>query len=322
MNPENLSATVSSRRHTEQPTLWISVLSGSMLLHIFLLLAFRYYWLHSAKVEIQPAPIAVEFVTSKTSRSGIAAPGQVIAPGKTSKSTPLGSSRSSSTTRLPRNTASVPDTTPSSQTPQKPASFPNPEDPPVQQTKPPKPQKRNPTQPETKSTSSQQPKGTNPKTGNQTSQTEDAGSSTPPGNPGKKSDTGSGNEGPAETGQPLPPINGTAQVSLTNFQQVQDRKAQSAKPKQSAKQISITLPGKFGQNSRFAIKAHLAIDVSGNVVEVIDAELTGLDSDTARSIARQIFNTWEFEAAQDGLPGAPLKSVFSDLWVEAQIQLL
>lgn len=50
-----------SRRHRDPPTLWITVLAGSLAIHLFLLLALRAYW-SSIQVESQPAEITLEFV--------------------------------------------------------------------------------------------------------------------------------------------------------------------------------------------------------------------------------------------------------------------
>lgn len=55
-----------SRRHRDPSTLWVTVLAGSLAIHLFLLLALRTYWA-AIQVESQSSEIAIEFVEASPS---------------------------------------------------------------------------------------------------------------------------------------------------------------------------------------------------------------------------------------------------------------
>ncbi|MGI0488164.1 TonB family protein [Pantanalinema rosaneae CENA516] len=63
----------SVRRHHDPSTLWITVLAGSLAIHLFLLLALRAYW-SSIKVQPQSSEITLEFVESPAADTAPIAP--------------------------------------------------------------------------------------------------------------------------------------------------------------------------------------------------------------------------------------------------------
>ncbi|MBL1179272.1 TonB family protein [Pantanalinema sp. GBBB05] len=77
-----------SRRHRDPSTLWITVLAGSLAIHLFLLLALRAYW-SSIKVESQYAEIAVEFVEAPPTDALPASPTIASAPTEQTINEPL-----------------------------------------------------------------------------------------------------------------------------------------------------------------------------------------------------------------------------------------
>ncbi|HIK13973.1 MAG TPA: hypothetical protein IGS53_01525 [Leptolyngbyaceae cyanobacterium M33_DOE_097] len=363
------------RRPRRYSSFWVSVLAGSVLLHLFALIAFQRYWLNFLKVQVSSASAPVEITFVDKAQSTASRRGASVSAGRNRSRQPLGNRQgnrqSGSVARsTPRSrpaakpviTAPAQVTTPierqdSTPPPERvqpkpkptptPAPVQSPEatiddgslsqappiDPPEVET--PLPPSNNTPQPEppispepvapeesgepTDVTSEPILPPPNEETGDSGSEIGDR-----PGQ-GNGSPSGGSDEG---SGPDLPPIGGSeAQVSLIGTTQVKDVKAQPAQPIDDVKVVKISYPANLRNSPGLKLRAELLIDTKGKVIQVVSAELSSpageaTAQETATDIANQIFRTWDFKPARDGLEGDPNpKVVLSTLLVEAQISL-
>ncbi len=309
------------RRQADSPLLWVSLIAGSLLLHVVLFWILRLYWLRQVNVQLRPAPISVEFVTPPK-RSTTFTSSTALQPSNRSRSGDRPSNNGGSYRQPERVSASA---SPPVATPPPPVE-PSPLAPsPVVAPRPPR---RSPVPPpasprplpETGDRAAVPSPTPTALTDNGTNDTGTADDRV--GNNSPASGQPEGDQGPVASGIPLPRTQSAATVEMIGSPyQKQDRKDQPARPQQSTQELSIYYPGRISQP--IEIEAHLEIDASGKVLAILNVEqlstdVDSIEPDQLRRLAEQIFRTWNFEPARDGNPPQP---VLSDLFIRARITL-
>ncbi|NJP09559.1 MAG: hypothetical protein HC866_08790 [Leptolyngbyaceae cyanobacterium RU_5_1] len=66
VNPTNQYEGAEIRQHSDSVILWVLVLAGSLLIHLFVILAMHLFLRQVTSVQIEPAPISVEFFNADT----------------------------------------------------------------------------------------------------------------------------------------------------------------------------------------------------------------------------------------------------------------
>lgn len=334
-------------RPPESASLWVILLAGSVLFHVLLLLSFRLLWLRTARVELEPQPIAVELIQPEAELSRAASPNparsvgnRATAPRATVPSTST-TTQSSSEPTAPAFPSTPVEPTPRPRssrrtlqpTPTPPASRPQQPTPPRSQS----PVRPTPTPTQPPESSRSDPPRTNQSSGpaddpdrppspqpqvpsdNSPADTTDRSETGGTGNP-PSSTEGSGERGPQGSGTPIPPPQGTqVAVQVTRSFQKVDFKPQQARPRETSRQMPVFYLAKPGEVS---LEVHLEIDPKGSVLNILGVRVLSstqaLPAETINDMARQIFTNWSFEPAQDG---QPLRPVHSDLFLEARIIL-
>ena len=340
MSPADQPPAIDWRRSTEPPTLWLTLALGSVLIHLVFFILISIILTRTAKVELNAAPITVEFVDPNANpvQARSTAPNRVIAarPSQPSAVTPLTTQRPQTSVEprrsveqplvplqpvkrkpLPPRTWQpqpqrnpVPSQTNPATNPTQPQSQPNPFSDPFPQ----RPNFPDPTQP--------QPAPSNP------AQPVLPGSaSNPSGNPDPQP---SGSLAPVESGAEIAqkPGGNSVSVVISNAQQPSvDRQQQPAKPIDLQKTVPIYYSGAIAQlpGRRMSLEVPLLIDSNGSVVDFGTIRLlspgSAIEQAELNAIARQIFTTWKFAPAQNQSgSNPPAKPPLSNLTVDVQIQ--
>ncbi len=347
-----------NRRPKGQPSFWVSVVTGSMLLHLLGLIALQRYWVQPVKVTPSAAPIELTFIDGRSSASasrGVATTarpsaqrqasgrpqGRSLQPRTTasqdsviSQSNPPTARRPTPPTASPRSEvgsppiASRPRTSPPRDRPQ-PAPTPQ-NTPPSPQTESPADPVEDPLVPFPSAPGNDTPL---PPTQETDSEVGKDATTEPPRLPPPVPEAGGGEQGNGDrtgNGQLLPP-EGDAEITVQATYQGNDRKREQAQPIDREKTVRIPYPALPQPSTNLKLKAELFLNPSGQVVQIGQAEISTLDGrqispDSQRdaaSIANQVFASWSFQPARDALDGDPnLKPVASSIWVEAHIRLL
>lgn len=337
-------------RPQESASLWVLLLAGSVLFHVLLLFSFRLLWLRTARVELEPAPIAVELLQpeAEIARSARTNPARSVGNRATA---PRAIAPSTSTTTQSSSEPTAPNF---STSPVAPTPRPLRRNPPSTTT-PPASRPQQPTPSRSQSPAGQSPAPTRspeqPRPGSsqsdppRTNQSPDPANdpdrppASPPQNPPDNSPQGptdqpaaggngnppsptepSGDRGPQASGTPIPPPQGTqVAVQVTRSFQKVDFKPQQARPRETSRQMPVFYLAKPGEVS---LEVHLEIDSTGSVLNILGVRVLSstqaLPAEMVNDIARQVFTNWSFEPAQDG---QPLRPVHSDLFLEARIIL-
>ncbi len=106
MHPVDHTPALESRRPPETPSLWLSLVAGSVLIHLILLILVGVSSLRTAKVQMATDPIAVEFVepSAPTTRAG----GTALTQSTTSKAAVAPQATVKSTVSPPRSIVQAP----------------------------------------------------------------------------------------------------------------------------------------------------------------------------------------------------------------------
>ena len=344
MNSADQSQALKVLRSTEPPSLWLSLVLGSALIHLVLFILVSLASTRTATVELALDPITVELVD----------PNAASAPAAPSRTTVAGSgaptARQSSATQSP---PSPPRSQPSALNPSLEQPFvPQPiqrrrlpirtRQPQLQPSRPPvapTPIPTNRSTPQPRPSPSLFPQNQNPPS-SQASASQPFPSQ-PPSSPSQGSLSGSqpdpsessasqssGSQASAE-GQKITqgPLGESAIVTVSNPRQpTADASAQPPQPIDRQKNLSLHYPSVLS-NQTVRLQVTLTIDEKGLVADVGTATLlssgSAIDAATLTDFAKQIFsqNQWQFEPAQDNANGTLVKPLLSNLIVDVEIRL-
>ncbi|WP_421658374.1 TonB family protein [Leptothermofonsia sp. ETS-13] len=176
---------LADRRRSESPAFWVLLVAGSVLFHILLFLSLRQFLSRLIKVEVEPAPISVEFVEPSTIASQL-------------KSTT--SKREAPRLTSEQSKATVPSQTTNSQVAIAPQTVFQPAPDPTQSPSPPFPSQNRPTQP---------PRNSTPR------QESNRKPSPPPRNPAGETNNPEFSRSPAQPILPVPPEVSSGGSSIT-----------------------------------------------------------------------------------------------------------
>lgn len=339
MNPADQPPIHEAPRSTDPPSLWLSLVLGSVLIHLVLFILASLFLTRTARVEIDPEPISVEFVDPTAVTAKSIASGQPIAarPGSPSSTKPSATQPQTDTARSqpsavnPAATSSVnpaveqpfvPQSTPrrrspirTRQTPPKPSRkpvlpfrkpVPPLPDPANSSTQPPPNSTRNPfpQSPFPQSPGSPDPKQTLPPS---SSSQERLPANLP--NPSGSSESPSAGLPSPAVGEPISqgPQGDSVVVTVLSARQpsVVDVQKQPAQPIDSSKAVLISYPSTLG-NQTIHLEVLLNIDQkTGRMLRVEKATLLpplpgiAIDEATLYELADQIFRQWQFSPAKD-----------------------
>lgn len=322
MNPADQPQSATAQRAAEPPTLWLSLALGSILIHLVLFILASLVSNHTAKVQLDIEPIAVEFVDPKAVRSTASSRAIAVRPGKPSSTQP-------SSTQIQPNA------------PQQPSSLNQPIEQPFVPLQPVKPVR--PRQPQTHLTrpaSPQQPLNsptlTQPNFSSNSSQGGSLGTSSQGESPGTSSVNGaqqtSGLQQPATSTNKIaePPLSGDFVVDEVAVSETDDRhKRQASIESPSPVQIQYSPLIAQALKQGITIKVRLTIDQYGVIQDIgsaslLPAESAIVDQATLDRLANDIFKSpsLKVEPAQDAPDGSPSKPLPSDPTITARIRLL
>jgi hypothetical protein len=345
MNSAEQPQTRKVLRSTEPPSLWLSLVLGSVLIHLVLFILVSLASTRTANVELELDPITVELVDPDTA-SVQSTPNRTIAarPGAPSARQP------SATQAQPRTPRSQPSAlNPSVEQPFVPQPIPRkrlpirtrqPQPQPSRQPIPPTPTPTSrSTQPQPRPSQSLLPQNQN-QPSPQTSATQPFPSQSPfaPSQgslPGSQSEP-SGSPTPQPSGSQAPiegqkitqgPQGNSAIVTVSKpYQPEPDASKQPAQLIDRQKNVSLHYSPVLS-NQTIRLQVTLNIDDKGLIADV--AKVTPLPSESAidesisMDLARQIFiqNQWQFQPAQDNANDTPVKPLLSNLIVDVEIRL-
>lgn len=325
----NHTPTPHGRRPIESPRLWVSLVIGSLLVHVLFFLSLRFYLMRTVKVAVVPAPITIDFVPDSSRR---AAPQR--RPRSATNPSTLTTRAATNERRSPPATANgaiaPPDSAdnatlvPSTDRPSfsQPAKRVDPITPPPSRprrrpsrspadTAPDSPQPQKPPDRRQRPPAATSPPVEPPLNGTHTA--------TDPGTPEQSDD-----QGPIGSGVGLPPTQaGTATVQVVGEPyQVQDIKDRAAKPRLAYRELAVPYPG--ANTDPIELRVQLEIDEKGRVVlPLLDIKLLNSNQAIAperlQNLAERIFTDWEFEPAYDRKDDTTLEPTRSDLFLEIKI---
>lgn len=300
MSAANFFNKLQDRRPKGRLSFWVSVVAGSMLLHVLGYMALQRYWMQSAKVQVTAAPVAVEFISGKRTAAGTQSQAIAVSPGRANKLKPTGTrpaktNQGRSSTSQPRRSQQVeqaplpavtrPRSRPVEAPPTPIANKPLPKQPLKQPRPKPKPQPQpNQNQPPPATTDPGEPlDNQSPQPPQRDTTPPPPGGLDNPGNPDPADNpktppddqqqpdqpndgdqnNGELNDTPPGGGDLSPPGGAPAQVSLKNSYPGQDIKALAAKPLDTEKTVQIPYPPALNQIANIKLKAELIIDARG-----------------------------------------------------------
>ncbi|XGV98784.1 MAG: hypothetical protein ACAF41_07545 [Leptolyngbya sp. BL-A-14] len=345
MNPADQPQTRKVLRSTEPPSLWLSLVLGSVLIHLVLFILVSLASTRTANVELELDPITVELVDPNTA-SVQSPPNRTIAarPGAPSTSQPSTTQAQPRTARtqpsafnpsveqpfvppplqrkrLPIRTRQPQPQLPKQPVPPTPAPSSRSTQPQPRPSQPPFPQGQDPPLPQPSAT---QPAPSQPPFGSSQGSLPES----QPNPSGGVAPQPSGSQAPIE-GQKITqgPFGESAIVTVSNPRQpTADASTRPPQPMDRQKNISLHYASALS-NQTVRLQVTLTIDQKGLVADV--AKATPLpsgnmsDEATLTDFAKQIFiqNQWQFEPAQDNANGTPVKPLLSNLIVDVEIQL-
>lgn len=325
MSPADQPQAHATLRSTDPPSLWLSLVLGSVLIHLVLFILASLFLTRTASVQIDPEPINVEFVdpTAVTARSTQSSRAIAVRTGTPSAVNP-------SATQVPLSTEQSQPSAVNSPIEQPLIPLP------TQQQRLPfrsrQPRSRPPTQPvqpiPTPVSRSAQPQPTS----SGTPFPQSVGASPVPGQPQAPSspapNPSEGSDQPVRGEQITQlPQGDSVIVTVSNPRQpTVDVQTQAAQPIDDQKSVTVHYSSALAQQT-IHLEATLTINQAGQVLGVEKTKLlssssgSAIDEATLTDLANQIFTQWRFKPAQDNSGGKLSTPPLSNLIIDAHVQL-